>query len=480
MTGGCILSIDQGTSSTKAVVVDENMCVVASASASVNPTYGEGGAVELDPAELWRSVLDAGQAAVAQSGRALAGVALANQGETVLCWDEKTGEPSSPAIVWQDRRAQPVCDRLQDHADEVTQISGLTLDPYFSAPKMAWLRETGHTGGVVTTTDTWLLHKLTGQFVTDVATAGRAALLDLKTLDWSDTLLDLFGLDPGKLPEVVPCDHIIGDTTAFGASLPVAGVVVDQQAALFAEGCHERGEAKCTYGTGAFLLANTGHTPAWSSTGLVACPAWRTSHGSSYCFDGQVYTVGSVIDWLIGVGVVGAASELDDACAGYRPGTETFVPGLAGLAAPYWRPQAHGSLTGVTLASSRTQVVGAVLEGLAAAVAGLCQAVDQGLPSPVAALRVDGGLTRSRALMQMQADLLQRPVEVYAIPDATALGAAAFARLGLGHVRTLAEAIAGAGDNKTVYEPAADPAFAAERIAQWQAAVERTTGEQQA
>ncbi|MBN9611751.1 MAG: carbohydrate kinase [Actinobacteria bacterium] len=474
MTAGCVLAIDQGTSSTKAIVVDETMTILAEAGAPVHPQYGADGHVEVDPEDLWRSVLDAGRAAVAKAPRPVDGIALANQGETVLAWDRNTGQSLSPALVWQDRRAEGVCTRLRESADLVTDISGLQLDPYFSAPKMTWLRENGHADGVVTTSDTWLLHRLTGEFVTDVATAGRAALLDLDTLEWSPQLTDLFGLDVGLLPRVVACDEHVGTTRAFGRDIPVAGTVVDQQGALFAEACHRAGEAKCTYGTGAFLLANTGARPVRSTAGLVACPAWKTTASTAYCLDGQVYTVGSVVDWLEAIGVIAGPKDLDRYAADATPGREVFIPALAGLAAPFWAPGARGALLGLGLSTDRSQIVGAVLEGLAAAVAVLCHAVDVDLASPLSALRVDGGLTRSVALMQRQADLLQRPVEVYATPDATALGAAAFARLGLGWADNAADAIAGAAERKTVYEPQCSSEEAAERVARWRSAVDLT------
>lgn len=272
-----VLSIDQGTSGTKAIVVDDSGSVVALAEVPVHPRYLLGGGVEQDPTELLASVREAGRSAVATSGVVIDAVALANQGETVLAWDPSTGEPLSPAIVWQDSRSQEVCDELRDHRGFVAARTGLVLDPYFSAPKMTWLRRHVTREGVVTTTDSWLLHQLTGEFVTDVTTASRSLVMDLDEMRWDADLLGLFGLENEALPRIVACDEVVGSTSAFGGDVPVAGLIVDQQSALLAEGCVEAGSAKCTFGTGAFLLANTGRDATRSANGLTTSVAWRTA-----------------------------------------------------------------------------------------------------------------------------------------------------------------------------------------------------------
>ncbi len=253
-----ILAIDQGTSATKALVVDSDVGVVAVAEHPLNPCYLPDRGVELNPRELLGSVLEAGRRAVRLAGRPIDVVSLANQGETVLGWDPATGEPITPAIVWQDRRSQPISDELAAERDWVAQRTGLVLDPYFSAPKMAWLRRHVTRQGVVTTTDCWLVHHLTGAFVTDVSTAGRSLLLDIDSRQWDEQLMSLFSLDQDARPRIVDCDEVVGHTDAFGRSVPVAGLVVDQQAPLLAQGCLSAGDAKCTFGTGAFLLANSG------------------------------------------------------------------------------------------------------------------------------------------------------------------------------------------------------------------------------
>ena len=236
-----VLAIDQGTSGTKAIVVDESGVVLSLAEVPLHPRYLEGGGVEQDPEDLFDSVLTAGRRALAEAGVPVSGVALANQGETVLAWDRATGRPLSPAIVWQDRRAEPVCEARRDSAARVAELTGLVLDPYFSAPKMRWLRDHVTTDGVVTTTDTWLVHRLCGAFVTDVSTASRSLVLDLDDASWSGELLTLFGLDAEALPDLVANDEVVGTTQAFGGDLAVAGLVVDQQAALLAERCLDAG-----------------------------------------------------------------------------------------------------------------------------------------------------------------------------------------------------------------------------------------------
>jgi glycerol kinase len=436
-----------------------------------------GGGVEADPVELLESVLAAGAGALADAGAGADAVALANQGETVLAWDRASGAPLSPAIVWQDRRAAVVCERLADRAAELTAITGLPLDPYFAAPKMTWLRENLAPDGVITTTDAWLLRRLCGEYVTDAATASRTMLLDLDAVAWSAAACAAFGIEAEALPAVVDCAGIVGETSVFGPPLPVAGVAVDQQAALLAQGCLAAGDAKCTYGTGAFLLLTTGPVAARSGAGLSSSVAWRlggTDPNTTYCLDGQVYTAGSAVRWLTGIGVLGAASELD-AAGGTVPdaGGVIFVPALAGLGAPHWAPGARGLFTGLQLGTERGHLVRAVAEGIAASVALLARAAVADLGAPLGSLRVDGGLTRSRLLMQAQADLLQRPVLICRSPDATALGVAALARLGIGQVADVGQAL-GAAEVEEVVEPSISGDEAAERTAAFRAAVEFT------
>jgi glycerol kinase len=424
-----VLAIDQGTSGTKAIVVDPEDGVIGLAEVPVHPRYLNGGGVEQDPGELLESVLGAGRAAVAQADRPIHAVSLANQGETVLAWDPDTGRPLTAAIVWQDRRAEGLCATLDEHREMLAARTGLVLDPYFSAPKMAWLRRNVETGGVITTSDTWLLHQLTGAFVTDATTASRSLAVDLGAHDWSRDLLALFGIDGERLPEIVANDEIIGSTPAFGAEVPVGGVVVDQQAALLAEACFDPGMAKCTFGTGAFLLANTGDTPVHSSAGLTSSVAWRIAGEDMFCIDGQVYTAASAVKWLCSLGIITGAEQMDG-LAGPDSNGVLCVPALAGLAAPWWKSHATAVISGMTLSTGRGHIVLAVLQGIAAQIAELVSAISADT-TPLSRLRADGGLTQSKVLMQSVADILQVPVDVYPSAHATALGAAALAHLSL-------------------------------------------------
>ncbi|MFF8905212.1 FGGY family carbohydrate kinase [Streptomyces olivaceoviridis] len=473
---GPVLAVDQGTSGTKALVVCPERGVLGTGFAEVRPRHLPGGLVEVDPARLYDSVVEAGRRALAEAGEDVVAFGLANQGETVLAWDPDTGRPLTDALVWQDRRAETVCAGLGAHAEELRELTGLPLDPYFAAPKMAWIRRHLTRDGVVTTSDAWLVHRLTGAFVTDAATAGRTQLLDLDRAEWSPRALDLYGLAGERLPEVTDSAQPVGTARAFGPEIPLTGLIVDQQAALLAQRVTGPGAAKCTYGTGAFLLAPTGDRPRRGDSGLVSCVAWRLAGHTGYCLDGQVYTAASAVRWLTDLGVLSRAADLDPV-GGTVPdsGGVTFVPALAGLAAPWWRGDLRGSLTGLGLDTTAGHLVRALCEGIAAQVAELAEAAARDLGAPLTTLRVDGGLTRSALLMQTQADLLQRPVEVSALADATALGAAALARLGADPGLSVADALPD-GKPAAVYEPRIPADQAAERRAGFRAAVAALLG----
>jgi glycerol kinase len=466
-----VLAIDQGTSGTKAIVVDDAGRVVSIAEVGLRPEYLPGGGVEQDPEALWDSVVETGRRAIAEAGVSVAAVALANQGETVLAWDRATGTPLTPAIVWQDRRAESICAALSDSAEVIAARTGLVLDPYFSAPKMAWVRANLTREGVVTTTDTWLVHRLCGAFVTDASTASRSLLLDLDAATWSGQLLDVFGLTNETLPDIVACDQIIGATTAFGDTpIPVAGLIVDQQAALLAESCLDPGAAKCTFGTGAFLLAQLGNNAARSGAGLTTSVAWTLRDRTDYCADGQVYTAASAVRWAVDLGLVPAADQLDAVSSADSAGV-LCVPALAGLAAPWWDAQATASFTGMTLSSGRGHLVRALLEGIASQVACVADLVARDLGQPLTRLRVDGGLTRSAVLMQAQADLSRIPVDVYPSAHATPLGAAACARLALDPTLSPADVV-GTWTPQHTYEPVWTDDHAAEHLARWRRAAD--------
>lgn len=435
-----VLAIDQGTSGTKAVVVSDSGEVLGLTEIPLKPHYGAGGLVEQDPLALLKSVVNAGREAVKASRAIVDVVTLANQGETVLAWDPATGAPLSNLIVWQDRRAESVTRRMSDVAGLIEERTGLVLDPYFSAPKMTWLRENVTRDGVVTTSDTWLLYHLTGEFVTDVSTASRSLLTNLKTGNWDPELLALFGLENEELPRIVNSDEAVGMTGHFGGLMPVGGLIVDQQAALLAEKCLNIGEAKCTFGTGAFLLANAGSEPVLSKAKLSTSIAWRTSRELSYCLDGQVYTAASAVRWLTQMGFIDGAHEIDTKGAKSSDGLFS-VPAFAGLAAPRWRPDAKASFVGATLSTEPSHFVTAVIEGIAVQVAELIDLVESDTNTRIKSLRVDGGLTQSKLLMQSVANLSQRPIEIYPSPHATPLGAAALARVAVENKGSLKDAV---------------------------------------
>ena len=467
-----VLALDQGTSSTKALVMGEDGRVLAHAESPVAVRSVPGGGIEQDPEELWNSVVAAGTEAVARSGVDVSIVGFANQGETVLAWDRRDSSVLSTGISWQDRRASTIADELAPRAHALTAITGLPLDPYFAAPKMSWLRRHRTREGVVTTTDSWLVHRMTGAFVTDATTASRTLLVDLRSREWSDEALADFGLADEEMPRIVGCAEPVGETRAFGPAMTVTGLCVDQQAALVGERCLEAGDSKCTFGTGAFLLANAGAEAAWSRSGLSASIAWQLEGSAAYCLDGQVYTAGEAIFWLCRWGFLARPQDLD-AVGGSVASSDgvTVVPAMAGLGAPWWRPHALATIDGIHLGTEPAHVVRATIDGLAAQVALLARAAGEDLGAALTRLQVDGGLTRSRVLMQTQADLLQIPVEVAASPHATALGVGALARLGAGDGATLADVVPDLPPLER-YVPSISATEAAERLARFEVAVD--------
>ncbi len=472
-----VLAIDQGTSATKAVIATSDGALVDVDSAVAGIRYDDD-AVEQDPEALLDSILTAGRTALAASGDSVAAVGLGNQGETVLAWDIRDGRPLSPAISWQDRRASAITDALDPRTrDALLRLTGLPADPYFAAPKMAWLRR--RLGGAlgrttaITTIDAWTNFRLTGRFATDAATASRTMLLDPETLDWSPEAIAAFGLEDLPMPEVIACDARLGTTSAFGPSIAVIGAIVDQQAALLAEGCLAEGDAKCTYGTGAFLLANVGTRHAPSAAGLATSLAWAMSNGDrASCVDGQVYTVGAAVSWLERIGLIDSPADLDRLGGSVAStGGVICVPALAGVGAPTWRPDARATWQGLSLATSREHMVRAFCEGVAAQVALLAAAAADDIGAPLASLRVDGGLTRSRVVMQLQADLLGVPVEVYPHTCATALGVAALALRGLEGPGAEDDLVKGWGPAAT-YVPTVSADEASARVRAFAAALE--------
>jgi glycerol kinase len=440
-----LLGIDQGTTQTTAVVLDEHGRLVDSRSAQLPISFPQPGWVEQDPWDILRTVREAAGPLVA--AYPIAAVGFDNQGETFLLWDGATGQPLTPAIVWQDKRGQTVCDRLAGQVDPrwLRQKTGLLLDSYFSAPKLRYvldhdpmLQEAARAGRLrFGTTETWVIWQLSGGrlHVTDPSTASRTLLFDLNRLDWDDELLALFDVPRAILPEVRPSVGYIGDLDLDGRSLPLHGLLVDQQAALFGQACFAPGELKCTFGTGSFLLMNIGRQPRSSSSGLLTTVAWQLSDGPVYALDGGVFVTGAAVQWLAdSMGLLPDVAFSSAAAERSSDRLVTFVPALAGLAAPHWRPEIQGAIFGITRATTPSDLARATLEGIACQVYEVVKAMEQDAGQSIGFVKVDGGPSGNRYLMQFLADLLGAEVRVAAAREATAIGAAnlaAHAALGI-------------------------------------------------
>ncbi|HVS86131.1 MAG TPA: glycerol kinase GlpK [Gaiellaceae bacterium] len=431
-----ILAVDQGTTGTTCLVVGDRLEVLGRATTPVRVRTPRPGWVEQDPEELWRSVESAGAAALADAGVApgeIAAIGIANQRETTVVWERASGRPVGPAIVWQDRRTAARCAELP--ANEIRAATGLTPDPYFSATKLEWiLRERGGAAGLLFgTVDAWLLWRLTGGAVhaTDVSNASRTMLLDLRTLDWSDELLDLFGVPRELLPEVRASAEVLGEGALGEIRAPVAALAGDQQASLYGHGCLAPGETKATFGTGAFVLSASGGDCSEPPHGLVrTAAAVPAGAAPRYALEGSIFVAGAAVQWLRdGLGLLADAAE-SEALARSVESTEGvhFVPALAGLGSPHWAPQARGLVSGLSLGTRREHLVRAALE----AIAFQTRDVLDELPERPGVLRVDGGVTANGFLTQFLADVCETPVEVAAERETTALGAAALAGVATG------------------------------------------------
>jgi glycerol kinase len=437
-----VLGVDQGTTSTRACVMDGAGRTLSAAQRPHRQVYPREGWVEHDADEIWenvrRTILEATESASA--GSRLAGVGIANQGETVVAWDRESGRPLAPAIVWQDTRTQDEMDRMARDpvaSRRVRETTGLSADPYFSASKIRWLldhvpeaRPLAEAGRLCAgTLDAWMIWKLTAgaSFVTDASTAARTLLFDIHALRYDPWLLERFGIPADVLPAVRRSDEGMGVVRGLGPAVdgtPIVAGLVDQPAALLGQGCLAAGQAKATYGTGCFVYVNTGASPRPSAHGLLTTIAWQRDTGTTYALDGGVFAAGSVLEWLARLGLVSDPAEVDAllAAATASPDEVTCVPALAGLAAPYWDRAARASWLGMGLGSGRADLVRAALEGVACRVAQVVAAMEKDAGLSIGSLRVDGGLTACRALMQMQADLLGLPIEVAADAEATLRG----------------------------------------------------------
>jgi glycerol kinase len=476
-----ILGIDQGTSQTKALIVDRGGRVLAMNTAPVRTTVIGETRIEQDPLDILSSVELACAPLLEQYPAEIAG--LDNQGETFLLWEAESGAPLTPAISWQDKRGDAICRELEaaGHGQFVRQRTGLLLDSYFSASKLAYvLRENSElarraAAGVVRfgTVDSWLAWRMSGGqlHITDPSTASRTLLYNIHTLAWDTELLALFGVPEAVLPRVVPSAGHAGEITVCGRTLALHGMLCDQQAALFGQGCLSAGSAKCSFGTGAFLLLNTGARPVLSDHGLLGTVAWHTPELTHYALDGGVFVAGAAVEWLRDeLGIIASAAESSALAEVANPATTPlYIPALAGLAAPYWQPQARGTIFGLSRGSGRAELARATLEGLAQRVADVLLAMQADAELALPSLRVDGGPARNRFLMQTLADDLGVEVQVAAEVESTATGVAQIARHAAHGVPL--DAIAASWRAAEVYTPKITADEREERRARWRRAV---------
>ena len=443
-----ILAIDAGTTGVTALVVTESGEVAARGYQEFAQHFPQPGLVEHEPEEIWQATLAACRSALS-TGPALDAVGITNQRETAVLWDRRTLAAPRRAIVWQDRRTTAICERLRDagHEPRVAQLTGLRLDPYFTGTKLTWLAEhdqaswAGVLSGQVAvgTVDAYLVARLTGGAVhaTDPSNASRTLLFDIHAGEWSEELCDLLAVPRSALPEVRRSSGDFGrtDPSAFlGLDLPIAGVAGDQQAALFGQACYRDGESKCTYGTGSFVLVNTGGTAVRSDAGLLTTVAWDIGQGLVYALEGAVFVTGSAIQWLRdGLGIISNASE-SEAVAGSveDSGGVVFVPALTGLGAPHWDPEARGMIIGITRGTTRAHIVRATLEAIAFEVRDVVDVMTRDAGIAVPELSVDGGAAANDLLCQLQATQLQVPVRRPRVAETTGLGAAFLAGLAVG------------------------------------------------
>jgi glycerol kinase len=493
-----ILAIDQGTTSTRAVVFDSVGQPVASAQVELSQHFPQPGWVEHDPIEIAEAAVSVAKQAVARAKftpEDIAGIGIANQRETTIVWERETGRPVANAIVWQDRRTAEICRDIAktDHAKDIRKITGLVIDPYFSATKLMWLLATIPNGQARAqagelcfgTVDSWLLWHLTNGEVhaTDATNASRTMLLNLHDLQWDRDMLELFDIPEAMLPEVRGSADDFGVTarSVFGAEIPITAMAGDQHAALYGQACFKNGQIKCTYGTGAFVLANRGSTvPNQNSgagdAGLLATLGYRVGSRKSYAVEGSVFVTGATVQWLRdGLGIISNAPQTVDMAmaVGSNEGVY-FVPAFVGLGAPHWQPDATGSITGLTRGSDHNHIVRAALESTAYQVKDVVDAIEAGRPRSNQPIRADGGQSTNPFVMQFQADILDRPVEVASITETTALGVAFLAGRGLGMWRSESD-IESMWKPSSIYEPSMSESERNSLYSGWLEALRRTS-----
>ena len=497
-----LLAIDQGTTGSTSLVMDRTGKTLGRKNVEFEQHFPKPGWVEHDPEQIWASVESATEGALVEAGvkgEDIAAIGITNQRETTLVWDRKTGAPIHKAIVWQDRRTTERCAELRQagHLEAVRATTGLVLDPYFSGTKVAWLLENvdgakarAEAGELAFgTIDSYLVYRLSGRqaHVTDVTNASRTLLMSLKTLDWDVGMMEMLGVPEALLPRIVPSAGEIAKTKGFGPlpdGVPIAGIAGDQQSALFGQACFAVGDAKCTYGTGAFVLSNIGSEPIASGNGLLTTVAWKVGDEVAYAFEGSAFIAGAAVQWLRdGLGLIASSSEIEALAAEVDSSDGVyFVPALAGLGAPYWDPDARGIICGLTRGTTKGHLARATLEGIAHEVTDLVEAMADDLGGSLKKMRVDGGAANNDLLLQEQAKLagitIERPMDL----ETTARGAAMLAAVGAGLFSGMAEAAQMSPIEKT-FEPLPGEgegvAGAAARTAArqgWKAAVNRARG----
>jgi glycerol kinase len=444
-----ILALDQGTTSSRAIVFDQRGAVIATAQQEFRQIFPKPGWVEHDPQEIWATQSNVAAQAILKAGLTatdIAAIGITNQRETTVVWERATGKPIANAIVWQDRRTAAACDRLKARglAPKIRRKTGLVVDAYFSGTKLQWIlqhvpdaKARARAGELAFgTIDSWLIWNLTGgqRHVTDASNASRTMLFNIHQGDWDRELLGLFGVPRAMLPEVRSSSEVYGETTLFGGAIPIAGIAGDQQAALFGQACTRPGMVKNTYGTGCFMLMHTGEKPIASKNHLLTTVAWRIGDRTEYALEGSIFIAGAVVQWLRdGLGIIASSGEIEPLAAQVPDnGGVYLVPAFAGLGAPHWDPYARGTIIGLTRGATRAHVARAALEGIAYQVRDVLHAMESDARIRLKELRVDGGACANNLLMQFQADLLGVPVVRPRVSETTALGAAYLAGLGAG------------------------------------------------
>jgi glycerol kinase len=487
-----LLAIDQGTTGNHVAILDDRLRIVGTSYREFAQIFPKPGWVEHDLDVIWKSVelcVASGLRAAGIRPSQIAGIGIANQRETTGLWDRASAKPIHRAIVWQDRRTASHCAELKQKGEElrVRESTGLVLDPYFSGTKLAWLlenvkgaRQRAEAGELCFgTLDTWLIYKLTGgrSHATDTSNASRTLLMNLRTLSWDASLCEMLGVPRQILPVIRGSADLFGETRGLRAlpdGIPVAGVAGDQQAALFGQTCFSAGEAKCTYGTGAFLLLNTGPAPIRSTSGLLTTVAWTLFGETTYALEGSAFVAGAAVQWLRdGLGLIKRSADVERLARTVRESGEVvFVPALSGLGAPHWRPDARGLFAGLDRSTTAGHLARAVLEGIALQVRDLVEAMEKDAEKSIASLKVDGGASSNHLLMQFQSDVLGTEVIRPKNLQTTGLGAALLAGLGTGVWRNLEE-IRKVWKSDRVYKPRMSAADRERHVERWRRALER-------